>query len=281
MDTRLADEWLDACLCQPDAPLAGDPARTFGLDKHAAKARLAHLKPWLLAQQRRLWANRRQALLLVLQGPDCSGKDGVISRVVSAFDPQCVSVHGFQAPTAQERQQHFLQRYRQRLPAAGMLGVFNRSHYEALICDPLDGLCSEEELPARLTELRAFEEQLPARSIVMLKCYLQIDRAEQYQRLVERLERPEKRWKLKISDLHTHRQFDERQLRWSRLLSASHVAGAPWYVIPAHRRWLRDLLVASLLARELERLHLNWPDRPAPFSLAELQAASAHKDPTR
>lgn len=281
MDLRLGDALLASCRCQVAAPLAGDPARTLGLDKHAAKARLARLRPWLQDQQTRLWANRRQALLLVLQGPDCSGKDGVIRRVLSACNPQGLSIHGFQAPSAQERQAHFLERYRQRLPAPGMLGVFNRSHYEALICDPLDGLCGEDELPTRLAELLAFERQLPARGIHVLKCYLQIDADEQYQRLRQRLKKPEKRWKLKRSDLQSHRQFAERQRRWSDLLSASHSDDAPWYVIPAHKRWLRDLLLASLLARELERLQLQWPDRPPPFTLAQLQAATPHKDVSR
>jgi PPK2 family polyphosphate:nucleotide phosphotransferase len=278
MSARLANEVLDACLCQREAPLTGDPARTFGLDKHPAKVRLEQLKPWLLEQQTRLWANRRQAVLLVLQGPDCSGKDGVIRRVLSACNPQGLSIHSFQVPSAQERQAHFLERYRQRLPAPGMLGVFNRSHYEALISDPLEGLCGEDELPKRLADVLAFERQLPAQGIRILKCYLQIDKAEQYRRLVDRLEKPDKRWKLKTSDLRSHRQFDERQRRWSELLSTSHHADAPWYVIPAHKRWLRDLLLASLLARELERLQLQWPDQPAPFTLQQLTAATTHKD---
>ncbi|EJO92418.1 hypothetical protein A471_18160 [Ectopseudomonas mendocina DLHK] len=279
MNPRLADALLDACLCRPEAPLAGDPARAFGLDKADCKARLEQLKPWLQEQQTRLWANRQRALLLVLQGPDCSGKDGVIRRVLSACNPQGLAVHSFQAPTALEHGQHFLHRYRQRLPAPGMIGVFNRSQYEALICDPLDGLCGEDELQARLAEVLAFERQLAQNGTVVLKCYLQIDKAEQYRRLVERIEKPSKRWKLKTSDLLSHRQFDERQRRWADLLGASHSSASPWYVIPAHKRWLRDLVVASLLAREQEKLALQWPDRPAPFTLQQLQAATTtHKD---
>ena len=278
MDARLTDELLDACLCRPQAPLAGDPARSFGLDKAEAKARLEQLKPWLREQQTRLWANRRHALLLVLQGPDCSGKDGVIRRVLGACNPLGLAVHCFQAPNAVERGRHFLERYRQQLPEPGTIGIFNRSQYEALISDPLDGLCAEDELPARLAEVRAFEQGLATQGIRVLKCYLQIDKNEQFRRLAQRLEQPHKRWKLKASDLQAHRQFDERQRRWSALLAASHDAAAPWYVIPAHKRWLRDLLVASLLARELEKLQLQWSDRPAPFTLAHLQAATTHKD---
>jgi polyphosphate kinase 2 (PPK2 family) len=270
---RLADAILDACLCDPQAPLAQDPARDFGLSKEAAQQAMAGLKPWLNEQQRMLWANRQHALLLLLQGPDCSGKDGVIRKVVNAFDPQGISLHGFHQPDEQERRQHFLQRYRQRLPQQGLLGVFNRSHYEALICDPLDGLCSEADVPQRLQELLGFEREWPAQQLHPLKCYLQISREEQKRRLLSRLERPEKRWKLHNSDLQAYREYALRQQRWSDLLAASHTPEAPWYVLPSDHRWLRDWLVASLLARELERLQLAWPDSPPPFSASDLDAA--------
>ncbi|VXB34636.1 conserved hypothetical protein [Pseudomonas sp. 8AS] len=270
---RLPDAILDACLCDPQAPLTQDPARDFGLGKDAAQLAMAGLRPWLNEQQRMLWASRRAALLLVLQGPDCAGKDGVIRKVVNAFDPQGISLHSFHQPDEQERYQHFLLRYRQRLPQPGLLGVFNRSHYEALICDPLDGLCSEADVPQRLQELLAFEGEWPARQLHPLKCYLQISREEQKRRLLSRLERPEKRWKLHASDLQAYREFDLRQQRWSELLAASHTPQAPWYVLPSDLRWLRDWLVASLLARELERLQLAWPDNPLPFSASDLDAA--------
>lgn len=270
---RLPDAILDACLCDARAPLAQDPARDFGLGKGEAQQAMAGLKPWLNERQRMLWANRREALLLVLQGTDCSGKDGVIRKVVSAVDPQGVRLHSFHPPDEGERRQHFLLRYRQRLPQPGLLGVFNRSHYEALIGDPLDGLCGEDELPQRLQDLLAFEGEWPALRLHPLKCYLQISREEQKLRLLSRLQRPEKRWKLKASDLQAYREFDLRQQRWSALLTASHTPEAPWYVIPSDLRWLRDWLVASLLARELERLQLAWPDSPPPFDASDLDAA--------
>ncbi|MDG1580047.1 hypothetical protein [Pseudomonas sp. GOM6] len=267
---RLADAILDACQCDVQAPLAADPAQDFGLDKAQAQQALAELRPWLNERQRMLWANRKDALLLLLQGPDCSGKDSLIRRVVSAFDPQGVALHAFQAPDACARRHHFLWRYRRALPQPGLLGVFNRSHYEGLISDPLDGLCSAEELPARTTALLAFEAQWPAQNLHPLKCYLHISRAKQQQRLLSRLERPEKRWKLQASDLQAHREFDLRQSRWSAVLAATHTPQAPWYVIPAEHRWLRDWLVASLLARTLERLELNWPEVVPPFARADL-----------
>lgn len=268
---RLPDSLLDACRCDPAAPFAQDPARDFGLDKQTAKLALAELRPWLNQQQRMLWANQRDALLLILQGTDCAGKDGVIRKVVSAFDPQGVRIHSFQQPDACEQRHEFLWRYQRRLPQPGLLGVFNRSYYEGLVSDPLDGLCSAAEIPARQQAIQAFETRLLGQSTQLLKCFLQISRSEQQRRLQERLEQPHKRWKLHNSDLQSYREFDLRQQRWAEQLTASHNDAAPWYVIPADHRWLRDWLVASLLARELERLQLDWPDTTPPFSLEELQ----------
>jgi len=267
---RLADAILDDCLCDPAAPLARDPARCYGLDKAQAQAQLASLKEWLRVQQTMLWANRRDALLLVLQGPDCSGKNGVIRRVLGGLDPLGLSPHSFQAPSEEERRQDFLRRYRERLPVPGMLGVFNRSYYEALVSDLRDGLCSPADIPQRQSAILAFERELPAASIQPLKCYLQLSAGEQKQRLHRRLEQPEKRWKLTLGDLQDHRNFAQQQAQWAAVLSKSHSREAPWYVIPADHRWLRDLLVASLLARAFERLALDWPARPAPFTHADL-----------
>lgn len=268
---RLPDTVLDDCLCDPAAPLARDPARRYGLEKPQAQARLAALKVWLRERQTMLWANRRDALLLVLQGPDCAGKNGVIRRVLGGLDPLGLAPCSFQAPSADERRHDFLWRYRQRLPAPGILGAFNRSYYEALVSDLRDGLCGAADIPARQVAIADFERQLPALRVRPLKCYLQLSVDEQKHRLHQRLERPDKRWKLTLDDLQGHRHFAERQASWADVLSVSHGNAAPWYVIPADHRWLRDLIVASLLAREFERLALDWPAHPAPFSHADLE----------
>lgn len=270
---RLPDNLLDACRCNPDAPFAQDPARDFGLRKHDAQLALDELRPWLNRQQRMLWANRRDALLLILQGTDCAGKDGVIRKVISAFDPQGVRIHSFQQPDACEQRHDFLWRYQRRLPQPGLLGVFNRSYYEGLVSDPLDGLCSAMDLPARQLAIAALEQQLRQQRVHPLKCFLHIGKGEQRQRLRERLEQPQKRWKLHLSDLQAYHEYELRQQCWAEQLRASHSAEAPWYVIPADHRWLRDWLVASLLARELAQLQLDWPDGPPPFSLDDLDQA--------
>jgi polyphosphate kinase 2 (PPK2 family) len=271
--SRLPDAVLDDCLLDPAAPFSQDPARDFGLDRKTAQLALPELRAWLNDQQRRLWANGQDALLLVLQGPDCAGKDGVIRRVLNCFDPQGLRLHSFKQPDAGERRHDFLWRYRRRLPAPGLLGVFNRSYYEGLASDLFDGLIGAAELPARLQRVLALEAGLPAQRLHPLKCYLQISRGEQQARLLQRLQRPDKRWKLRPSDLLAYREYAQRQQRWSELLTASHSQSAPWYVIPAEHRWLRDWLLASLLAREFERLQLEWPERPPPFTADDLLGA--------
>jgi len=269
---RLPDSLLDDCLCDPSAPLGRDPARDYGLDRPQAQTQLAGLKEWLREQQSMLMANRQDALLLVLQGPDCAGKNGVVRRVLAGLDPLGMSAIGFQAPTPDERREGFLQRYRERLPAPGTLGVFNRSYYESLVSDRRDGLCRAEDVPLRLEQVRHFERQLATAAIRPLKCYLQISHAEQKRRLHRRLDAPDKRWKLSPGDLLGHRSFAARQAEWAQVLIESDSHAAPWYVIPADHRWLRDLLVASLLAKAFEQLALDWPRRPAPFGHHDLDA---------
>ncbi|MBZ5755487.1 hypothetical protein K9B43_07630 [Pseudomonas sp. S5(2021)] len=269
---RLPDDVLDACRLDPAAPFAGDPARRFGLHREQALERLARLKPWLREQQTMLWANRRDALLLVLQGPDCAGKNGVIRRVLAGLDPSALKVTGFQPPTSDEQAHGFLWRYRHALPTPGQLGVFNRSYYESLVSDRRDGLCRAEDVPLRLEQVRHFERQLATAAIRPLKCYLQISHVEQKRRLHRRLDAPDKRWKLSPGDLLGHRSFAARQAEWAQVLIESDSHAAPWYVIPADHRWLRDLLVASLLAKAFEQLALDWPRRPAPFGHHDLDA---------
>lgn len=194
----------------------------------------------------------------------------MVRRVLAGLDPLGMSAIGFQAPTPDERREGFLQRYRERLPAPGTLGVFNRSYYEALVSDVRDGLCAVADLPQRYGAIAEFEQRMHAQRIHPLKCYLQLSLGEQKRRLHRRLDHPEKRWKLTLGDLRDHRHFADHQAQLAEVLGRTHRDAAPWYVIPADHRWLRDLIVASLLAREFERLALSWPSRPAPFSHADL-----------
>lgn len=270
---RLPDALLAACLLAPEACTPADAARSAGLAPDEARARLAALRPWLAEQQRLLWARRREALLVCLQGPDCAGKDGAIRHVFGGLGPVGLRVHNFRQPSAAERAEGFLARYRRCLPAPGELALFNRTPYEGVGADLFDGLIDDAALPARLAQLAAFEDELAAGGIRLLKVYLRISRAEQKARLRRRLLDPRKHWKLCAGDLEAHRQFDAREAHWARMLAASTRPQAPWAILPADRKWLRDLLLASLLAREFEALDQRWPAPPLPFGLDELERA--------
>ncbi|MET1076819.1 MAG: hypothetical protein ABWY06_02235 [Pseudomonas sp.] len=271
--SRLPDALLDDCRWDSSRGFERDPARHWDLDEADGLERLERLKPWLNDQQTRLWANRQDALLLVLQGPDGAGKDAVIRRVLNAFAPQGLRLSNFKAPDVHERRQDFLWRYRQQLPEAGLLGVFNRSYYEALVSDPQAGLCPPDEVPARLVQICGFERSLAQPPTHLLKCYLHISPAEQQQRLQQRLALPHKRWKLQASDLLEAPSQAHSQAQWTQVMTASDSPHAPWYLIPADHRWLRDLLVASLLARVFERLELQWPQAHLPADLDALRDA--------
>lgn len=270
---RLPDTLLDACLGDPLAPLGADAERRCGLDRDTARARLEALKPWLGEQQALLRARRREALLVWLQGPDCAGKDGAIRRVFSGLDPQGLTVHAFRQPSAAERAEGFLARYRRCLPAPGEIVLFNRTPYEGVAYDLFDGFIAAADIAGRLAQLAAFEDELAGRGIRLLKVYLQISRVEQKARLRKRLLDPRKHWKLAAEDLAAHRQFDQREAHWAGILAASQRPQAPWHLVPANHKWLRDLLLASLVAREFERLDQHWPTPPLPFGLDELERA--------
>ncbi len=271
MLARLSDSLLESCRCDPTAPFASDPARDFGLHKDESLSRFEALKHYLDEQQQLLWANRRQAVLLWLQGPDCSGKDGVIRHLFRGLNPQGVDVSNFQLPSHTEREEDFLARYRRRLPAAGSIGIFNRSPYEGVVGDLRDGFIQPAQSAERLQQIADFEDELAANDIHLIKVYLQISPEEQLKRLRKRILTPHKHWKLSAADLQAHRQFPQYQAEWADTLARSHRPSAPWYVLPADHKWLRNLLLASLLARQFEALDLHWPTPPLPFSLAELE----------
>ena len=267
---RLPDDLLDSCRCNPAAPLAGDPSEDFSLDKNASAAQFEAIKQYLDAQQQLLWANRAPAMLIWLQGPDCSGKDGAIRHLFRGLNPQGVTVSNFQKPTPAERNEDFLARYRRQLPAPGSIGIFNRTPYEGVVSDLHDGFIQPEDVAARLQQIARFEDDISASGALLLKVYLHISKAEQHERLKKRLTTPRKQWKLNAADLPAHRHFEQLQAEWARVLSASQRDCAPWYVLPADHKWLRNLLLGSLLAWQFEALNLQWPQPELPFTLEEL-----------
>lgn len=267
---RLTDAVLQPCLYHPSTGLSLDPARDFALPLHECEARLKALRSSLDRQQQLLWANNGPAVLVWLQGPDCSGKDGVIRNCLRGLNPQGVRVSGFAKPTEQQRQENFLERFRQQLPLPGMLTVFNRTPYESIVSDLADGYIDDAQAAGRLQQMLTFEAQLAQQNIHLIKIYLHISKDEQKRRLQQRVAKPEKHWKISVADLVGYQHFDAIQSNWNHTFKNSSTVSYPWHIVPANNKSLRNLLFCSLLAQTLETLALQWPQPELPFTLDDL-----------
>ncbi|NND74905.1 MAG: polyphosphate kinase 2 family protein [Ilumatobacter sp.] len=206
-----------------------------------------------------LFAEEERSVLLVLQGLDASGKNGTIKHVVIAMNPAGVRVASFAEPTEEEQQHEFLWRYRNELPAPGQLGVFNRSHYEDLIVPSVTGELSDNEIAERIDAVNAFESELAADGTTIIKCLLHISFDEQRERFLRRLRRDDKRWKFSVSDLETRRQWDEFQAAYGEVVGATTSEHAPWYVIPADKKWYRNWAIAQLIIGTIDAMAPAYP----------------------
>jgi PPK2 family polyphosphate:nucleotide phosphotransferase len=209
--------------------------------------------------QRVFYADARYALLIVLQGRDASGKDGTIRKVFSAVNPQGCSVATFKAPTELERRHDFLWRVHQQVPARGMIGIFNRSHYEDVLVPRVHDLVPRAVWAARYDQINDFEAMLAANGVVILKFMLHVSRDEQKKRLLERLEDPEKNWKFRVEDLADRARWDDFTKAYRGMLSHTSTDWAPWHVVPADDKDVRDYLVARTIADRLKKLKLRYP----------------------
>jgi PPK2 family polyphosphate:nucleotide phosphotransferase len=249
-----------------------DCADTGGLDldKDDARAMLEQDNERLAELQERLYAHDRWALLVVLQGMDTSGKDGVIKHVMNGINPQGCEVHPFKAPSADELDHDFLWRAAIRLPARGDINIFNRSYYEeVLVVRVHPELLARQKLPAKLVgkdiwkerfqDIRAFERHLARSGTVVLKFFLHISKEEQRQRLLARLDEPAKRWKFSMGDIAERKLWDKYMAAYDDLIGATSRPQAPWYVVPADHKWFARLVVARAIIDALERLHLEFP----------------------
>jgi PPK2 family polyphosphate:nucleotide phosphotransferase len=231
--------------------------------KSTTKTHQTELGTELADLQERLYAHGRtggrQRLLLVLQGLDTSGKGGTIRHVVGHVDPQGVSITAFKAPTPEERRHTFLWRIRRRLPEPGFIGVFDRSHYEDVVTVRVKALVPRSTWSRRYGVINRFEEGLVRDGVRIVKCFLHISRAEFCERQLARLDDPAKHWKYNPSDLDVHALWDDYIEAYGEALSRCSSEAAPWYLIPADRKWYRDWAVTRLLVDELERMELDWP----------------------
>jgi PPK2 family polyphosphate:nucleotide phosphotransferase len=233
--------------------------RRFGWTEEQAAPELLRMKARLGELQYQMYADGRCGLLLVLQAIDGGGKDSTIRHVASAFNPQGCTVTAFKAPSAEELRHDFLWRVHGRVPARGEVGIFNRSHYEDVLVVRVDSLVPKPVWQQRYEQINAFERQLVQADIRIVKIFLHISRDEQKQRFDERLEDPRKRWKFDPTDLRKRAQWNDYARAYEDMLRRCSTAAAPWYVVPANRKWLRDLAVARILLDAMEGMPLKWP----------------------
>jgi len=254
---------LDALIVRPGSA-AGleqrDPRDTLGLpDKKDAAEELEALHEELGSLQERLYAEGRRSVLVVLQGLDASGKDGTIRHVFTGVNPQGCRVTSFKAPTPVELAHDFLWRVHAECPARGMIGIFNRSHYEDVVTVRVLELAPEEVWSRRPQRIVEFERLLTDEGTTVLKCFLHVSAEEQQERFAERESDPTKRWKFNPRDEETARRFDEYTSAYEQALTETSTEHAPWYVIPADRNWVRNHAVATVLVEALRRLDPKYP----------------------
>jgi PPK2 family polyphosphate:nucleotide phosphotransferase len=236
-----------------------DPDDTGGTKRKKAERDHIEHEETLLEWQTRLWAEGERSLLIVLQGMDTSGKDGTIKHVMRGFNPQGTRVVSFKAPTPQEAAHHFLWRIKKRLPTAGEVLIFNRSHYEDVLAAKVKKLAPPEVIEGRYAQINRFERKLVDSGTTVVKFCLLISFEEQRERLLERLRDPSKRWKFREGDLDDRARWDEYQAAYQAALTRCSTAGAPWYVIPANRKWYRDWVVGRILIEVLKEMNPEYP----------------------
>ena len=225
-----------------------------------ALARIDERRPKLAALQERLYAEGTQSLLMVLQARDAGGKDGTIKHVLYGLNPQGVTVTSFKVPTPLELSHDFLWRVHAHAPAAGMMAVFNRSHYEDVLVTRVHGLIDQKEAERRFEHIRALEALLSGGHTRIVKLYLHVSQDEQKQRLQARLDDPQKRWKFNVGDLKERELWDEYTRAYQDALSATSSKHAPWYVIPADHKWFRNDLIGQILQDTLEDMDPQFPE---------------------
>lgn len=251
-----------------------NPAYTGDIeDKEAAKHALLEDVSDLAKMQDVFWASKTHAMIIILQALDAAGKDSTIEHVMSGVNPQGVNVFSFKAPTEDERLRHFLWRPMRVLPAAGTIVIFNRSYYEEVLVvrvhpeflnsQPLTATSRKQGLDDvwqnRFEQINGFEKALVRENTPVIKFFLNVSRKEQRKRFLARLDDPDKNWKFSVNDLKERAYWDEYQQAYEQMLSATSTEAAPWYVIPADKKWFARACVADIITARLRELNLQYP----------------------
>jgi len=232
----------------------------LGWEKVAAKAELELVKLQLDVLQQRLFAEERRSVLLVLQAMDAAGKDGTIRNMLSGLNPAGFRVTGFGVPGGPETQHDYLWRVHSQVPPKGTIGIFNRSHYEDVLVVRVKGFAPKAVWSKRYNHIRDFERLLGDEGTTVVKCFLNVSKDVQRERLQERIDDPEKQWKFRHGDLDDRRLWTKFQAAYQDAIQLTSTAAAPWYVVPADRNWVRNLAVAKILLRHLEKLDPKLPN---------------------
>lgn len=246
----------------------------FDGDKAAGQIALAEGAAVLNRLQEQLFANNvvngdERRVLLVLQAMDSAGKGGIVNHVMGAVDPQGVHLAAFKKPTAEELQHDFLWRIHKQVPTAGQIGVFDRSHYEDVLIGRVRELAPPEEIERRYGAINDFEEELARTGTAIVKVMLHLSKDEQRERLADRLARPDKHWKFNPGDIDERARWDDYQEAYQLVFERTSTEDAPWFVVPADRKWYARLAVQHLVIDALERMDLDWPK--ADYDVAEQQ----------
>jgi len=238
-----------------------DPNDTsfYHSEKDKGKKKLEELNNELESLQEMLYAEGKRRVLIVLQGMDTSGKDGVIRHVFEGVNPQGVQVASFKVPTSPELAHDYLWRIHQKTPGKGEIVIFNRSHYEDVLVVRVHNLVSPEVWKKRYDQIKSFERLLIEEGTIILKFFLHISPEEQAKRFLERVETPEKNWKFNPGDLEERKHWQEYMEAYEDALNKTSTNYAPWYVIPSDRKWYRNLAIASIMVDTLKEMKMSYP----------------------
>ncbi|MBD3346627.1 MAG: polyphosphate kinase 2 family protein [Chitinivibrionales bacterium] len=218
------------------------------------------LRNQLVELEELLYANGDRAILVVLQAMDACGKDSTIRRCFGKLNPQRCRTHSFKEPSRREKAHDFLWRIHYRTPARGTIGILNRSHYESVLVEKVKNLAPENVIEKRYDHINAFEKMLADEGTIVIKFYLHASKQYQKQRLERRLRRPDKRWKFNKNDLVERTRWDEYSQAYEEVFDRCSTPFAPWYIIPAERRWYRDVIILKTMVEHLQALQLKLPE---------------------
>jgi PPK2 family polyphosphate:nucleotide phosphotransferase len=236
-----------------------DPRYDGGLDKDETKTKTCKFGERIGELQQLLYANSTHAALLIFQGMDASGKDGSVRSVLQSVNASGVETANFKVPSDEERAHDYLWRVHKVVPRYGNFGVFNRSHYEAVLVERVQGIVPKSVWSERYEQIVNFEKMLCANNVLMLKFYLHISKKEQAERFEDRLNNPKKYWKFSQADLKTRQHWSDYIEAYEDMLNKTSHKDAPWHIIPADRNWYRDYIITKTVVEALEALNMKWP----------------------